>query len=59
MEIAKGYYLGFSYGKFYINNGKELIWLEAKTLQSAQKEANLIIKNKLLRSYFGMEREIP
>ena len=46
MEIAKGYYLGFSYGKFYINNGKELIYLEAKTLQGAKKEAEKILINK-------------
>lgn len=46
MEIAKGYWLGFISGKFYINNGKELIILEAKTLQSAQKEAYLILQIK-------------
>ncbi len=46
MELSKGYSLGFISGKFYINNGKELIILEAKTLQATQKEANLIIKNK-------------
>ncbi len=46
MEISKGYYLGYLKGQHYINNGKELIFLVSKTLQAAQKEANLIIKNK-------------
>ena len=46
MKLSKGYYLGFSYGKFYINNGKELIILEAKTLQGAKKEAYLILQSK-------------
>lgn len=46
MELSKGYWLGIVSGKFYINNGKELIILEAKTLQAAQKEANLILQSK-------------
>ncbi len=46
MEISKGYYLGYLQGKHYINNGKELIYLVSKTLQAAQKEANLILKTK-------------
>lgn len=46
MELSKGYFLGFSSGKFYINNGKELIWLEGEALKSAKKEANLILQSK-------------
>ncbi|MGL5233895.1 MAG: hypothetical protein ACRC8Z_03960 [Empedobacter falsenii] len=46
MELSKGYWLGFISGKFYINNGKELIILEAKTLQSAKKESEKILINK-------------
>lgn len=46
MEISKGYYLGNSGQKFILWNEKHLFCLDAKNLQSAVKEAELIIKNK-------------
>lgn len=46
MEIKNGYHLGSFGSTFILWNNTELINLTAKNLQSAVKEAELIIKNK-------------
>lgn len=46
MLIKNGYHLGMLGSAFILWNTTELIYLESKNLQSAVKEAELIIKNK-------------
>lgn len=46
MHVKNGYHLGMLGSTFILWNSIELINLESKNLQSAVKEAELIIKNK-------------
>lgn len=46
MLLKHGYHLGMLGSTFILWNSTELINLESKNLQSAVKEAELIIKNK-------------
>ena len=46
MHVKNGYHIGMLGSTFILWNAYELINLESKNLQSAVKEAELIIKNK-------------
>ena len=46
MLLKQGYHIGMLGSTFILWNTTELINLESKNLQSAVKEAELIIKNK-------------